>query len=256
MSITNRHIVFTDMFSQKFLLTKQDSVVFNMKRKSITDGINVINYIVNNKKNFKVQIDFGCHMGAVSVAMWTTASSNGIVYSIDADPYNATKCKINLKLNGYNDRYVFYAAIASYSGKAQLRIYDGKNGWQTLLGNSNYNRTHKNHFISVPAVTFADFISSNNISQIDFVKIDIEGMEYELLTQMHDLLCLKTIKEVIFELNEITIEPTGKTRSELLVLWEQYDYTLYIIEGNGDISELLSGVIPDAPVCDILAKAN
>lgn len=254
--ITNRNIVFTDMFSQKFFLTKQDNICLYMQRKSITDAINIINYIINNKKEFKVQIDFGCHMGAVSAAMWATASPSGVVYSVDADPYNITKCKTNLKLNGYHDKYVSHAAIAEYTGKIQLRIYDGINGWQTIFGNNDFNRTYKNHFISVPAITFSDFIESNNITQIDLVKIDIEGMEYKLLAQMHSFFVLKIIKEVIFELNELALEPAGKTPSELLALWEQYDYTLYHIEENGDISKLLPGAIPKVLVCDILAKAN
>ena len=94
----DNHMVFTDMFQKKFILSEEDNISCYVQRESITDAINIINYIYKYKKDVTVSVDFGCHMGAVSTALWAVASPTGIVYSIDADPYNIAKSKINLKL--------------------------------------------------------------------------------------------------------------------------------------------------------------
>lgn len=57
--------------------------------------------------------------------------------------------------------------------------------------------------ISVQVTTLDDYCKNNNISSIDFLKIDTEGFEYQVLSGAKEI--LKTTKLIQFEFNEMNI---------------------------------------------------
>ena len=62
-----------------------------------------------------------------------------------------------------------------------------------------YNKSNKEFYkeISIKITTLRDFIDQNNIEKIDFIKIDTEGYEYEILKGLEKK--FEIVKLIMFE---------------------------------------------------------
>jgi FkbM family methyltransferase len=249
----NKKIIFTDLFDQKFYLTRKDNLRMYKKRKSVTDAINVINYI--NKNKYNLSIDLGANLGAVSVAMWKNSLNNGVVYSVEADPNNYIRIKENLNLNNFNSSYVFNFAINDKISPVTLNVYDDANGWQNI-SEKGAEFTHGHNFekVEVFGIDFLSFINIFEIGDIDLIKIDIEGLEFKVINSFLNLLESRKIKEVIFEVNSPTLSSFGSTKQELLALWLDLDYELFVIKDDGSTFLLNEKFILENEFFDCLAK--
>lgn len=77
------------------------------------------------------------------------------------------------------------AAISNQKGQLKLREYgNGKHGWSTLSEDSKAThqseRNYKDYEVEVK--TLKDIFEENKITDIDFLKVDVEGFEYEVLS--------------------------------------------------------------------------
>ena len=115
-------------------------------------------------------VDLGANMGnftMLALAIQPTAR----VIAVEAGRHMWDRLAKSARLNGREDRIeLCQAFIGSFSPK-QDRI-----------------ATSDDHYIGVPTISEADFISRYGITRIDFLKCDIEGSEYFLLEEGSRLL--------------------------------------------------------------------
>ncbi len=249
----NKKFVFTDLFGQKFYLTRNDNLKMYKKRESVTDAINVINYINNNEYN--ISIDLGANLGAVSVALWKNSKGSGVVYSVEADPNNYLRIKENLKLNDFNSSYVFNFAINDKISPVTLNVYDNANGWQNISEKgAEFTRGYNLEKVEVFGIDFLSFINIFQIGDIDLIKIDIEGLEFKVINSFLSLLKSRKVKEIIFEVNSPTLNSFGSTKQQLLGIWLDLDYDLFVINQDGSIFLLNEQFVLENEFFDCLAK--
>lgn len=251
-AITGKPIVFA---AQKGFLYWQDSsdpILKNHLRCAVGDSIAVVNYIFRYLNRGSICIDIGACIGSVSVPLWSATGKSGKVISVEADPQNISKLKANLMLNGFSDKFTVNAAIGEQNGQAELRRYDGKNGWQTI-GNPSFAKTYPFKKFIVPECTLDTILTQYNIDFIDFIKVDTEGAEPMVLNGMRRLLEQKLIKQVIFEVNHLMLEGTGHTVDQLFNFWSSLEYNLYLVTVSGEREELPSGKWPNGCIGDCVA---
>lgn len=247
--------IFTDFSGSRFFLTEEDDWQFYEQRGSVTDAINIINYILQKKYSLDICVDFGANQGAVTMAMWRKATLNnndGKVFSVEADPYNIKKLHYNIRLNGYPEEYITHAALCDKDEAVELNIWEGCNGWQSMFELEAHNSvSHKR--ISVPGMSVYSFLRNNAISNINLLKIDIEGMELTVLEQLKPMLAARKIDELIVEANNATLKALGKNAQSVKRFFGPYPYDLYGILENGEKALLPEDISKsDAPI-DILA---
>jgi FkbM family methyltransferase len=230
-------VILTDWAGYDYWQNRGDSIRCNWKRNSATDSTGVVQYILKHAKPGWTCVDIGAHIGAVSVPLWSKAVPAGRVISVEADPRNVERIKANLSLNGYSQDYVVNAALTDTKGTAQLRCYEGINGWQTL-GNPSFAASHRSFLIEVPAMSFSDLVEMFDLESIDLVKIDVEGAEPLVVNGMVGFLQEKRIGRVIFEVNYLMLEGLGKTVSELLSPWDDFGYELWQLAEDGSLAAI------------------
>lgn len=144
-------------------------------------------------KEFKkgVFIDIGSNIGKYTVMIGNQLNDKGKVISIEPHPQNFEVLQKNIELN--NCKNVTSLNIACWNKKNELKLYNHED--QPLLASA-VKKSRK--YITVKADTLDSILKNLEISNIDMVKIDVEGAESEVLKGMDYILKNKKPK-VIFE---------------------------------------------------------
>lgn len=133
-------------------------------------GFDDYNFVL--KKN-SIIIDIGANIGEFSIYC---ARNKHHVFAIEPDvaAYNL----LIKNSNNYSNIKCFNLAIANFTGSQY--IYSSTLTASTSIIKPNDNNTNR-EAISVRGLTLDDFIEKNNIKRIDFLKVDCEGAEPEML---------------------------------------------------------------------------
>jgi len=258
--ILKKPFVFIDWTKNKYWQNLEDQAFYNLKRNAVSDAINITNLAKFLLRKNNTCIDIGACIGATSIPMWKKVLPKGIVYSIEADPANILKIRKNLILNNYPDKYVYNYAIYKNKRTVTLNVIKGKNGWGSLgnpkidkrIINAKYIITQK----KVKAITLDEFCKLHNIKTIDFLKIDVEGAEIDVLKGAKSLIHKKLIKCIAFEISPQMLSWHKKKPSDVLKYMSSLKYLLYKINTNGKLTKIRTSDWPESLHGDILAVKN
>ncbi|MES9696309.1 MULTISPECIES: FkbM family methyltransferase [Bacillus] len=182
------------MFVKPIQVTKKD-VHFNVISNPHTTWIwNEMNHGKWEEETFKIfdrflspahsYLDIGAWIGPTVLYGAHRAKH---VYGIEPDPVAFKELLTNLSLNHsiFSKITPLNVAIAEESGDINLYM-------RHSFGDSTSSLvpTISNHSCKVQALTIYDLITQNNIQDINFIKMDIEGGEYSLIPQLQEFLTL------------------------------------------------------------------
>ncbi len=137
-------------------------------------------------------IDIGGHIGSFSlVAAKRYKAAKVFVYEPDHE--NIIQLSKNLILNHISNVEAVCSAVAGSSGRKVL-YKDSLNSAKNSLVRATA------HSFSVPTVTLGDIFSDKKITVCDFLKLDCEGSEYEILFGA-DSSTLKKIRMIAMEVH-------------------------------------------------------
>jgi FkbM family methyltransferase len=122
-------------------------------------------------KDGDVVVDVGAHIGVFTV--FSAKNADSTVYSYEPRPDNFELLKENVSLNKIEACVkIFQFAVGGVSGSLEFCM-DAEGLVQ--IGGSNGKK------IIVRTVTLKEIFDSNNLLKVDFLKIDVEGKELEML---------------------------------------------------------------------------
>jgi FkbM family methyltransferase len=126
-----------------------------------------------NPKEGDVVVDVGAAFGFYTILSSKSVGLNGKVVAIEAQPDSFEMLNQNIKLNGLAN--VITLNYAVYSKKSRLKLYGSYSIMQE--------RAEKNsqRYIEVNANTLDHLLQLQGISEVNWIKIDVEGAEYEVL---------------------------------------------------------------------------
>ncbi len=162
------------------MIQKIDGFKFKIRKNDSSD-LEVIREILIEKEysqgNFKIKendtvIDIGAHIGIFSIFA-AKAAKNGKVYAYEPFPENFKLLKENCGLNNVKNIFSFKQAVSGTQNNARLYLN------KCNCGHSFYGKSKKH--INVNCTTMEEIFESNKINFCDFLKIDCEGGEYEIL---------------------------------------------------------------------------
>lgn len=199
-------------------------------------------------KQGDVCFDIGAHVGAISMAMADAVKDDGKVYAFEPGPYY-TRLVRNLEMNPEVKKIII--PVNKGLGDRSMEAYwkeDKRNrGNGTLLPIEQIGAkaADLDKGVRVDIITLDDFLSDNyDINRVDFIKVDVEGMEYEVLLGARE--CLKKYKPAVIFESHIGIEellglPVLKYIQGFL---ESMGYTLYQFDKDKLFKEIK---YPDFP---------
>lgn len=124
-----------------------------------------------------VVYDLGAHQGFLTALAGKHVGKAGKVYAFEPFPYNFNFLRDNIQLNKPDNITLFQAAVSDKPGMLEFSnsIHDTAN---TYLKQS---PEFKDNLLQVEAVSLDNLIETKKILPPDFIKIDVEGAELDVL---------------------------------------------------------------------------
>jgi FkbM family methyltransferase len=202
------------------------------------------NYIFSllRKNQYKNFIDIGCHHGNFSRKLLEIQGSNVIAFEPLKSNY--------LKLINLNKKYpkkfkIFNFALGNENKKIQ--IYFQNIGSQLATTKKIFKKSKKQTVLMKKLDSFCKKITDKTI---DYIKIDAEGSEYEILLGSQNFLKLKKVKIIQIEFNFYNLHSNINLKkiSDYLA-----DFDVYIIK---PFSRGLKKINPSLPEYNIFHLSN
>ena len=131
---------------------------------------------LNHKKDLVI-VDVGANIGIVTQYMRVYAKK---IYSVEPSPEHFTALAKNKEFNNWDNVELFNYALADKDGEMEFVMNENNRTSSGLVLDRTRERLERNGWnkrIIVKTKTFASFMKENNINQIDFCKLDVEGAD-------------------------------------------------------------------------------
>jgi FkbM family methyltransferase len=154
-------------------------------------------------KEKDIVVDIGAHIGRYTIISSKRIGPNGKVVAIEADPANFEMLNRNVNLNKLTN--VTSLNYAVYSNQTKLKLYlPGKQSGFTIYNTIMVNRgKHQGKFIEVSGNTLDNLLEQNkiNFANINWIKIDVEGAEFEVLKGAQNVLSKSNDIAILIEIH-------------------------------------------------------
>src|SRR5918997_587378 len=161
-------------------------------------------------KEGDVVIDIGAHIGRYTIISSKRVGTNGKVVAIEANPSNFEMLNRNIKLNQLTNIISLNNAV--YSKETKIKLYlPGEELGHTIYNTVMSDRAkNEDKFVEVSANTLDYFLQLKEITDVNWIKIDVEGAEFEVLKGSHNV--LSNSKDI-----SLLIEVHGKDTYEPII---------------------------------------
>jgi FkbM family methyltransferase len=155
-------------------------------------------------------VDVGANIGWYTVIASRLVGENGRVIAFEPDPVNFRYLKRNVEANGCTNVVLEQKALSTEAGTIQLHLNSKNMGMhstalpQELSGGA----------IEVEAVPLDDYLQ--NVEEVNFVKIDVEGAEGFVLGGMHQTLRSAPRLSLLVEFAPTRLEAAGCDAEKML----------------------------------------
>lgn len=212
---------------------------FMFKRALEREGLyepEVTRFITENLGKGNVFMDIGANIGYYTLIALPIVGDRGRVIAIEPNPGVFERLKKNVAINNFENVELYNFALSDFRGQTLLNIPKLDDGTSSIVNDSGSNH------IYVDVFTFDDYFSN---SEIDIIKMDVEGAEIQILKSMRRYIANHKTLKIIIEWNR-----TYRSREDFSYLEKCFE--VFLIEVNGDLH--LSKVYSyfDIPFCNLL----
>jgi FkbM family methyltransferase len=147
-------------------------------------------------------VDVGAHIGLYTIIAAKRVGPTGKVIAIEPDPENCNLLKRNVELNNLTN--VIISECAAFSSNTKLKLYSpGKERGFTKLSTVMSARALTETFLDVDANTLDHLMVMQGIMQANWIKIDVEGAELEVLKGATTTLSVSDDIRLLIEVHNI-----------------------------------------------------
>jgi len=221
-------VVSTDIGS--FIINKNDlGVGWQLSQYGTYDPneLQAVKELLRVLRNFKpnlVVLDIGANIGVHSIALSESVGPNGVIYAFEAQRIVFNMLAGNIALNSLSNILCFHNAVTDTPGFIDIPIFDY--GKPMSIGSVEFGGAQKENIGQKPLDGVAEkvpavLIDSLNLDQLDFMKIDVEGMEINVL---------RGAANSIAKCRPIMLLEFLKSDQTTLIEWTKMLITLFTLE--------------------------
>ncbi len=216
-------IVFIDN-SQFFVhtLTHHDLYYSRKSNGYFFDFHELRKFLSGNLEKTGIAIDVGANLGGVTYLL-----SKKFDTVIAFEPSNSTfnSLRKNVELNNLNNVIIEKIACSNKTGTSQM-FKNHYHGHSSLVKRRNLKWKEL-----VKTIRLDEYLKTNNITELEFLKVDVEGHELSVFLGLGEFLNPEKVKTIVFEHIQSTQKDLVESR-ELFDLLSIKGYNLFDFEGN------------------------
>lgn len=187
-------------------------------------------YLLDYLENSEVILDIGANIGQTSFNIIVTQQKKGlnpIVYAFEPYPRTFKKLETNKTLNSAVSVKTYNLGLGRKKGMLHMTQHSPLNSGGFRMTDESDNS------ISVPVISLDEFVSENQLTKIDFIKIDVEGFEVQVLEGA--LETLKTFRPIL--VFEYSLENINAQKGNIENMLKQLSGMNYDIRTKENISD-------------------
>ncbi|WP_375558727.1 FkbM family methyltransferase [Bernardetia sp. OM2101] len=173
-----------------------------------------------------VCLDIGANVGIQSLRMAQETKQTGKVIAFEPVSYLRERLEKNIALNKASQIEVLPYALSDFSGTSTMNINpeDSNQGTASLSDNGN---------TEIQVRKGDDLLKEMKIERLDFIKIDVEGFEYQVLIGLKE--SIKRFRpSIVFEYDDNYCVKRGKkSYIDFYIFFEELDYSLFGVNEIG-----------------------
>jgi FkbM family methyltransferase len=190
-------------------------------------------------------LDVGANCGAFALPFAKKVGERGLVHAFEPDTYAFERLLLNCQLNRFESILKCHQiAVSNVIGSVFFYSSDPvHSGWGSV-------EEFKDIAVQkqrVEAVTLDHFLKTNHIGRVDFLKVDIEAHEPELLAGAEKALLNRVFRFVLIEFNGYRLGQRKKSLKDYLEPMSRAGYTLLRPAGP-ELQKIVIGTIPQEDV--------
>lgn len=138
-------------------------------------------------------VDVGSHIGKYTVKVARQLKDNGRVISVEPESSNFDMLKANVELNNLSNVTLLNAACWNKNEKLKLYLA------QRITGGHSVKNPLSTDFVEVSGLKLDDILKDLQIEHVDFIKVDAEGADGEVLEGAEETIARNPHLKIIFE---------------------------------------------------------
>lgn len=182
-------------------------------------------YFINNIKKGDVVVDIGANIGYFTLLFSNLVGDTGRVFAFEPSQDVFDILQKNIKLNNCENVELINKAVSDKTGKIDLYVSSGGSS-DNRVYDSNDNRSK----ISIHAISLDDFFEHYH-GNINYIKTDTQGAEYQVIKGMSNLLKKKNDIKIMSEFFPQGLAECGITPYEYYDLLKKYGFKMYELDG-------------------------
>ena len=216
----------TSSFLEWFLFFKRDyeSDVIKLIKKILKPG--------------SIAIDVGANIGIHTLVMSNKIGRNGKVLAVEPQPEILERLKSNISLNNIKNIQVLPIALSSKPGKVILYTHSDK--YNNKAQSSFYKNHAENNLtrkIRVSVKTIDQIINDEKLKKVDFIKIDTEGNDFNVLKGAEKTICNHK-PFIVFEYEKKCWNLSDSKLESAFQFLKGLNYFVYLILNKGQLLKL------------------
>ena len=194
--------------------------------------------LLSEKDGTLTMIDIGANIGSVSLLL-ASIFKNSKIFAIEPTDYAYNKLSNNLKLNEELKSRVFLRQLFISNNKKPEKVWSSWNFDKS-------NKKHQKHLGTLKEikqnayVKLDQFIKDENLKNIDFIKLDVDGYELDVLISGEDFL-IKNKPIIFIEIAPYLYPEFGYNCQELINFIQRLNYN-FLDENLKEVNNIFNQI--------------
>ena len=167
--IKQNHIIFKTKTGLKIRIRVNSTDLMAFTHVWLIQEYSAPKFKINNND---LILDIGAHIGLFSLFA-SQFCKNGKIFCYEPIKENYNELLQNIKINNIKNIFPFNCAVSNKTEKIKIYLNDDESGHSIFLENSNY--------VEVDSISINDIFENHSITKCNFLKLDCEGAEYEII---------------------------------------------------------------------------
>ena len=177
-----------------------------------------------------IVLDIGANIGYFTLIFSKIVGKDGCVFAFEPDPNNFAILKKNIEINNIKNVILIQKAVSNTSKPQSLYLCDYNHAQHRI-----YPSPRCTEKIDVESTTIDEYLDGSEFfNKINFVKMDVEGSEYDVVHGMKKTLQSNPNLKMLSEFSPKQIRERGLQPEDILNQITSHNFKIYPITTAGE----------------------